>query len=95
MLRYTVLKDLQVLEEQQRESHRKLQAARDTKQRKEAQRTTLENQLGDLKYRDGQVRAELERIREMLSVGQRKLQSVRSDTDKKGTDLREFDQYVS
>ena len=88
------MKDLQILEEQQRESHRKLQTARETKQRMEMQRASLEHELGDLKYRDGQVRAELAQIRQMLSTGQRKLYSVRSDADKAGFNLRDFDQYV-
>ena len=88
------MKDLLVLEEQQRESHRNLQAARETKERKEAQRASLEQQLGDLKYKDGQVRTELKRVREILAVGQRKLSSARSDADKAGIDIRNFDEYV-
>ena len=88
------MKDLQVLEEQQRESHKLLQAARETKQRKEGQRATLERQLGDLKYKDGQIRIELKRHREILAAGQRQLSTARSEADKAGIDLRNFDEYV-
>ena len=85
---------MRVLEEQQRESHRKLQAARETKLRRESQRASVEQHLGDLKYNNGQTRAELERIHEMLSVGQRKMLSVRRDGDSAGSALRDFNEYV-
>jgi hypothetical protein len=78
------------LEEQQRESHSKLQAARKTKQCLESQRTALEQKTGDLKYRDGQKRAELERIRHMLSLGQRQLATARREADRADENMEDF-----
>lgn len=82
------------METQQRESRRLLDAARETKERKEQQRVTVERQLGDLKYKDGQIRKELERHREILAAGQRQLATARNESNQADIDLRNFDMYV-
>lgn len=86
----TVMKDLQILEKQQQESQAKLTAARETKQKKEAQLVDLEHSLGDLKYKDGQIRTELDRARKSLALGQREMSSVRSDTESARSALSNF-----
>lgn len=86
-----VLRDLQVLEEQQRESQRKLQHARDKKQRTELQRAALEQQLGNLKFEDGKIKAEIAQTHKLLSKGQRSIAAVRGDAKKAEQELRDFD----
>lgn len=87
----TVLADLRVLEEQQSESQRKLETSRITKQRGMQQQSELEAKLDQLKYKNGQQRAELHNFHERLSEGQRMLVSARSVSGKAGDDLRSFD----
>jgi predicted nucleic acid-binding Zn-ribbon protein len=85
------MRDLRVLEEQQRESHRKLQAAQETKQRRMQQHATLESKLGELKYQNGQSRAEVQQMRTILSDAQRKIGAMRLKADGAGDDLGGFD----
>lgn len=87
-----VLRDLEILEHQQKESQQKLQLARQTKERKELQHAALEQELGNLKYRDGKLKAELAQTHKLLGTGQRALSSVRDDARKAEADLRAFDQ---
>lgn len=86
------MKDLRILEEQQKESQRNLQAARETKTKKEAQLVKLEHFLGDLKYKDGKIRIELNRARESLALGQRQLSSVKNNADNAADFLRYFNE---
>lgn len=86
------MKDLRILEEQQKESQRSLQAARETKKKKEAQLVKLEHFLGDLKYKDGQIRTELNRARESLALGQRQLSSVKNNAENAADFLRNFNE---
>jgi hypothetical protein len=67
------MKDLRVLEQQQHESQRKLQHAQETKQRRIEYHATLETNLEQVKYQNGQNRAELSHMHNLLSKGQRSL----------------------
>ena len=89
-----VLEDLKELEKQQRDSHQKLQKARETKSRIEFKYKSVEQRLGDLKYSNGQTRVELKRIHEILSVGQRKMLAVRRGADNAHSNIRDFNEYV-
>jgi hypothetical protein len=88
------MKDLRVLEQQQHESQRKLQHAQETKQRRQEYHATLETNLEQLKYQNGQNRAELSHMHNLLSEGQRLLGMVRLSTGRAGDDLRDFDRKL-
>lgn len=89
-----VIADLRILEEQQVDSERKLQHARASKQRRLEQQAALEIKLDRLQYQNGQQRAELQRANELLSEGQRQINSARSAAAKAGDDLRSFDRKL-
>jgi hypothetical protein len=91
---FAVLEDLLVLEQQQREAQRKLASARLTKEHRLQQQTALENQLADLKYSNGEQRAQLLQAREFLSSGTRELGSRRLEAERAGGDLRAFDRKL-
>lgn len=87
------MEDLRVLEQQQRESQRKLATIKLTKQHKQNQKTSLETKLASLKYANGQRRAQLTRAREVLhksscQLGTAKLRSENSDANLKDFDNR-------
>lgn len=65
------MKDLRILEEQQRESELRLQQACRAKQQNQATLTAFENSLQKSKYSNGRERASLTRKREVLARGQR------------------------
>ena len=88
------MRDLRILEEQQRDSQRKLVAAQEAKQRRQQQHAALEAQLGELKYQNGQSRAELQSMRDTLAREQRKLSVIRNQSESAGDDLHNFDRYV-
>jgi chromosome segregation ATPase len=90
----TVMKDLRVLEQQQHESQRKLQHAQETKQRRLEYHAALEAKLEQLKYQNGQNRAELSHMRNLLSKGQRSLGTARLAAGRAGDDLRDFDRKL-
>jgi chromosome segregation ATPase len=54
----------------------------------------LENQLEDLKYSNGEQRAQLLQARELLSSGTRELGSRRLEAERAGDDLRAFDRKL-
>lgn len=89
-----VMSDLRILEEQQNESRRRLEAAQATKQRRVDQQTELESKLDQLKYHNGQKRAELQNFHALLSEGQKSLQTARVSSEKAGGDLRDFDNLL-
>ena len=91
---FEVLEDLLVLEQQQREAQRKLASARLSKEHRLQQQTSLENQLEDLKYSNGEQRAQLLQARELLSSGTRGLGSRRLESERAGNDLRAFDRKL-
>jgi chromosome segregation ATPase len=88
------MKDLRVLEQQQHESQRKLQQAQDTKQRRLEHHATLETKLEQFKYQNGQNRAELSHMNNLLSKGQRSLGTIRLTAGRAGDDLRDFDRKL-
>ena len=65
--------DLLVLEQNHRESERKLASARLTKEHRIRQRNDLESQLQDLKFSNGGLRAQLNQYRELLATLTREL----------------------
>ena len=89
-----VMADLLILQSQQEDSVRKLQQARAIKQRRQEQQATLETKLDQLKYQNGQQRANIQRAHKLLSEGQRQLQTTRMEVGKAGDELREFDQKL-
>jgi hypothetical protein len=84
------MKDLRVIEQQQHESQRKLQHAQETKQRRLEYHATLETKLEQFKYQNGQNRAELSHMHNLLSKGQRSLGAARLAAGRAGDDLRDF-----
>eukprot|EP00980_Cylindrotheca_fusiformis_P013606 scaffold3502_cov111-Cylindrotheca_fusiformis.AAC.1 len=89
-----VLEDLRVLEQQQRESQRKLANARVTKENRFQQHTTLETQLEQQKYKNGELRAQLRQFREFLSCGTRELGARRLAGGRAGDDIQAFEQRL-
>lgn len=89
-----VMKDLRILEEQQKEAEQKLQQARQTKQRRQTMLSTHEAQTQELKYRNGQQRAQLQRMYDLLGQGQRSLGFARDDANKARRDLEDLEQAV-
>lgn len=83
-----------MLEQQQREAQRKLASARLTKEHRLQQQASLENQLEDLTYSNGEQRAQLLQARELLSSGTRELGSRRLEAERAGDDLRAFDRKL-
>lgn len=89
----TVMADLRILDEQQRDSQRKLESARTTKQRRVEQHGALQAKLRESKYQQGQSRAELQRIHQQLSHAQRSALTT-NRVKKSGDNLRRFDQQL-
>ena len=84
------MKDLRILEEQQHESQRKLQAARMAKHRTEQQHSKLEAKLGELKFANGQSRALLQRMHEVLGESHKSVATMRSKVEGAGDDVHKF-----
>ena len=62
------MEDLRILEEQQQDSQRKLKQVKTLKHNRLEHRSTVENQLNSLKYKNGEHRAQLNRKHEVLSL---------------------------
>jgi chromosome segregation ATPase len=90
----SVMADLEVLAQQQRESQRKLEMTKAIKQQKLQQRSALENRLADLKYSNGQKRAQLLRARDVLSSSTRQLGQAKLLAGKAGDNLKGFDERL-
>ena len=90
----SVLEDLRELEQQQRDSQRKLANARLAKDHKLEQQTALEIRLETLKYANGELRTQLLQARELLSVGTRQLGHWRLEGDRFGDDIRALDRKL-
>lgn len=90
----SVMKDLRILEEQQLESQRKLQSARMTKQRAERQHSKLESRLGELKFANGQSRALLQRMHEVLDESHKVVTTMRNKVEDADSNLCKFNRYV-
>ncbi|CAJ1961637.1 unnamed protein product [Cylindrotheca closterium] len=89
-----VLEDLRVLEMQQRDSQRKLTNAQITKQNRVQQQATLEVQLEQTKYANGELRAQIRQFREFLSCGTRELGTRRLAGSRSGDDIKAFEQQL-
>lgn len=87
----TVMADLRVLEQQQRESQRELAASQLTKQHKLEEQAHLESHLSSLKYANGEQRAQLARARTVLSQCTRELGACKLLSSKSGDALKGFD----
>lgn len=85
------MEDLHVLEQQQRDSQRKLEAIKLTKQHKLEQRSALESKLSSLKYANGEQRAQLVRARDVLSRCTRELGAAKLRSGRSSEALRAFD----
>jgi hypothetical protein len=85
------MEDLRVLEQQQRESQRKLATIKLTKQHKQNQKTSLETKLASLKYANGQRRAQLTRAREVLHKSSCQMGTAKLRSDNSGANLKDFD----
>ena len=85
------MEDLRVLEQQQRDSQRKLATIKLTKQHKIEQRASLESKLSSLKYANGEQRAQLARARDVLSRSTRELGSAKLLSGRSGEALKAFD----
>lgn len=88
------MEDLRVLEQQQRESQRKLATIKLTKQHKQTQKVTLETKLASLKYANGQRRAQLTRARDVLHRSACQMGSAKLRSDKSGANLKDFDEKL-
>lgn len=88
--RIVVLRDLEILQQQQQESIEQLERSREMKAHKEAKRLHLEHKLGDLKFQDGQLKKVLESVVELLNVSRGQLESSTNDTDRADRELKEF-----
>ena len=86
----SVMKDLRILEDQQRESQRRLHTARLAKQRAERQHSELEAKLGELKFANGQSRALLQRMHEVLAESHKAVATMRNNVDDADRDLHMF-----
>lgn len=82
--------DLRVLDQQQKESHRKLEMTRSLKQRRSEYHQSLQDSLRQYKYQHGRQRADLQRMRENLSTCQRELLSSREKVSGAEDDLHSF-----
>ena len=89
------MEDLRVLEQQQRESQRKLATIKLTKQHKQTQKVTLETKLVSLKYANGQRRAQLTRARDVLHRSACQMGSAKLRSDKSGANLKDFDEKLT
>jgi len=86
-----VMADLRVLAEQQQESRQQLEHMKSLKKHKISQQSQADARLSELKYQNGECRAQLKQERGILSTSTRELGLIRLQTDKAGTNLDRFD----
>jgi len=89
-----VMEDLRVLEEQQRDSQRKLAQVKVVKQNRLERRTVIESQLAALKYKNGEHRAQLNRAIEVLSKSTREMEAVKLEASSKDERLKALDKKL-
>ena len=75
------MKDLRILEAQQRESEYELSQARRSKQMHADSLAHLQEELQSIKYKNGQEQALVNRMRDLLSQGYRSLQDTKGESD--------------
>ena len=88
------MRDIQLLEQQQRDSQRQLEKAQIIKQQRLDQQAKLERQHEQLKFSNGELRAQLEKARQILSAGTRTLNVRKLADDKIGNDLRALERKL-
>lgn len=88
---HTVINDLRILDQQQRESLRMLESTKLTKTHKLEQKKSLEVNLSNVKYQNGEMRAELQRANKELSQHHRQVLDARSRSEKSRKDSTRFD----
>jgi chromosome segregation ATPase len=88
------MEDLQILEQQQREAQRQLASARLTKEHRLQQQLSLENQLGGLKYSNGEMRAQISQARDLLAAASREFGARRLASNRAADRIRAFDQKL-
>ena len=87
----TVMSDLRLLEEQQREAQRKVANVKISKQRKAEQQEKVEQNLASLRYSNAQQREQLERCRQILSVQTHEFGTIKLRSTTAADDLKRFD----
>lgn len=88
------MKDLQILEEQQRESQQKLHYAQTCKERTQQKHDKMESELGELKYANGQSRGVQMRMEKVVKESQREVTIMRNELKKADGGLEDFNKYV-
>lgn len=89
-----VLKDLRILEQQQKDSKEQLEQVRRQKQQRMKALESQEDALQQIQYGNGQDRARLQRMHEMLATVQRRLQTGKGHADDARRDLDNFDRQL-
>ncbi len=84
-----------MLEQQQRDSQRKLATAKLAKQHKLEQRASLESKLSSLKFANGEQREQLNQARVVLSRSTRELGSAKLLSDRSRKALKDFSDRLS
>ncbi len=90
----TVMEDLRVLEQQQRDSQRLLASIKLSKQHKLEQRSSLETKLSSLKFSNGEARAQLIHARDVLSKSTREMASSKLRSERSSGNLKKFDEKL-
>jgi len=85
-----IMEDLRVFEQQQRESTRLLASIKLTKKHKLEQRASYEAKYSSLQYKNGEMKEQLSRSREMLSINTREIGTVKLRAARSGDDLKKI-----
>lgn len=88
------MEDLRVLEQQQRESQRRIASARVTRESRLQQNASLQSRLESMKYSNGELRAQIRQSREVLSVCTRSLGARRLANGRIGDGIRDFEKKL-
>jgi chromosome segregation ATPase len=89
------MKDIAILEQQQRDAQRKLESAQTTKENKLNQQRQLNTLLEKKKYSNGALRAKLQQCRDFLSGATRDLGSCKLGTDRFQREIGEFNDKLN
>ena len=82
------MKDLRVLEEQQRESQHKLTQTKLLKQNMLERQSEMEARLASLKFKNGELRVQLTRMNEVLSTSTREMEAAKLDAARSEENLK-------
>ena len=89
------MKDIAILEQQQRDAHRKLESAKTTKQSKLNQQRQLNALLEKKKYSNGALCAKRQQCRDFLSGATRDLGSCKLGTDRFQGEIGDFNDMLN